>query len=137
MPRTDLQIRPATHRHDSTCALDDSAGVGRRSFLRGAIGLGVALTGSVGSLVGFSPTASAKAAAVRCDARPPQQLFSCGPSYHPCFGPCSDTQSCCYFGPSGSNFYACCRCGGPFGCGRARVVVYASGKACYFCCQRC
>lgn len=138
MALTKIRVESRATDPSDVCALDDSRrGIERRSFLRGALGVGLSFTGAVGALVGFSPTASA-AAAVRCDARAPTAI-SCGPSYHPCIGGCSETQSCCTFGPSGSRYYACCRCGGPSGCGRARVVVYApsTGKSCYYCCQRC
>lgn len=102
----------------------------RRRFLRYLAMASTTAAAAVGGLVGFQPTAWA---AVRCDAQPAQRK-GCGINYRPCFGVCSTTESCCDHG-TGRYDYACCYCG--LFCRPAQVVVYASGKSCYFCCRYC
>jgi len=114
------------------CATGGGPKFSRRKVLRGIMVAAAGVTGAIGSRVGFAPTAFA---AVRCDAAPPNAT-SCGLNFIPCFGRCSDIQSCCYYSyPHTGVFEKCCACF-EF-CARARVVVYASGKSCYYCCQYC
>jgi len=123
---TDVQ---AVQEKEPVCLPVDNM-VPRRGFLRFVVILGTGITSVVGGLVGYQPSAMA---APRCDATPPQ-FTGCGLNYRPCIGPCDASISCCRHA-DGANGSKCCGC--RFVCGNARVVVYASGKSCYYCCQRC
>lgn len=114
----------------SICARVDPT-VPRRSILRGIVVGGAAIAGVIGGWVGYRP--SDAEAAVRCDAQP-ARVIGCGARYRPCFGPCSDNNSCCYHG-DGQYDFKCCKCLGF--CAPAQVVVYSSAKQCFFCCRYC
>lgn len=122
--------RNVEHAQDCTgCASDDTT-IPRRRFLRGALVMSAAVAGALGGTVGFAPSAIAQ---VNCSARPPS-ITACGPNFIACIGPCAAFRSCCTYGPA-VGYSKCCQCSTV--CQNARVVVYASGKACYYCCRYC
>ena len=127
-PITMLELQPTPNK---CCADGAHFAMPRRRFLRLGVALGASVTSIFGGFVGFAPSA---AASHLCTATPPQST-SCGNNFRACFGPClSSGSSCCTYA-DGSGFRRCCGCS--FFCSPAQVVVYSSGKTCYFCCRYC
>lgn len=118
-------------RHEVGCATASGRALPRRPVLKAILTASAAVSSSFGGLVAFAPSA---AAAVRCDATSPV-FTGCGVGYRPCIGPCTTgSPSCCRHG-DGANDRKCCA---SFSSNRsARIVVYSSGKSCYYCCQYC
>jgi hypothetical protein len=111
-------LRPAPRGGAELCAAHEAEHVPRRTMLKGFVVAAAGVAAAVGSTVGFAPTAIA---APSCDYG--EQRAPCG-NPTGCMGPCLIGASCCGNKCCASMFWV-------------RVVTWASGKACYMCCQYC
>lgn len=117
---------------ESPLCPDHDTTVPRRTVLRWGLSIGAGISGLFGASVGFAPSAIA---APTCNLTSPKIAY-CYPNFFPCIGPCNSANSCCTYGSSGRpDTLKCCSC--YLYCGNGRVVVYQSGKNCYYCCQSC
>lgn len=111
--------------------------VPRRRFLH-YVGLASAgVTGLLGGLVRYKPSAAATNATTTTLCDDTSRQITCGPDYTSCIGRCTDNDfSCCRH--CTSKIIDCYKCCNADNFSRPiRVVVYRTKTGCYTCCRYC